>query len=292
MRPSFFYYQTVKNVIAAFGTIFSDVVYVNDYGQEITVPLHYAPREKFIEFIQVKTDYDNALDTDTTLPRLGFELTGIDYDSSRMLNPMSRMTHQNDSQSLYMFNRIPYNFNFGLYLAARKFEDSLKIVEQIIPFFTPDLNITIRDKEDFALSTDIPILLNDVSFVIEYQGSFETRRTVQWNFSFTAKGYLYSNVREQARIKETIVKMSNKDFNRVYETFISEVEPRQANKTDPHTIIDSIIDGPPPQKLTFDFTAGALLESDYSDNTPYTTFNINPMATGSVARIVPMNNSL
>lgn len=30
-RPSFFYYQTVKNIIAAFGTIFSDVSYINDF---------------------------------------------------------------------------------------------------------------------------------------------------------------------------------------------------------------------------------------------------------------------
>lgn len=31
MRPSYFYYQNVKNIIAAFGTIFSDVIYVNDF---------------------------------------------------------------------------------------------------------------------------------------------------------------------------------------------------------------------------------------------------------------------
>lgn len=292
MRPSFFYYQTVKNIIAAFGTIFSDVVYVNDYGQEIMVPLHYAPREKFVEFIQVKSDYDSALDTDTTLPRFGFELISVDFDSTRMLNPMSRMAHITESESRYMFNRLPYNFAFNLYLATRKFEDSLKIVEQVIPFFTPELNITIRDKEDFNVSTDIPVVLNNTSFTIDYQGSFETRRTVQWDFSFTAKGYLYSNVREQTRIKETIVKMSNQDFNKVYETFISEVEPRQANKTDPHTIKDSVIDGPPPSKLTIDFGAGELLEMGPGDGTQYTIFVIREMSTGSAMSVVPMQGSL
>jgi len=292
MRPSFFYYQTVKNVIAAFGTIFSDVIYVNDYGQEVLVPLHYAPREKFVEFIQVKPDYDNALDTDTTLPRFGFELISVDFDSTRMLNPMSRMTHRTDSESRYMFNRVPYNFAFNLYLAARKFEDSLKIVEQIVPFFTPDLNITIRDKEDFDISTDIPVVLNNTSFVIDYQGSFETRRTIQWDFSFTAKGYLYSNVREQTRIKETIIKMTNQDFNKVYESFISEVEPRAANKTDPYIIKDTIIDGPPPSKLTINFGSGELLEMGLSQDTRYTIFGIREMSTGSTMSVVPMPGSL
>jgi hypothetical protein len=174
----------------------------------------------------------------------------------------------------------------------RKFEDSLKIVEQVIPFFTPDLNITIKDKEDFDISTDIPVVLNNTSFVIDYQGSFESRRTVQWDFSFTAKGYLYSNVREQTRIKETIIKMTNQDFNKVYESFISEVEPRSANKTDPHTIKDTIIDGPPPSKLTIDFGAGEILEMDSEEDTNYTIFGIREMVAGSTMRVVTMQGSL
>ncbi len=292
MRPAFFYYQNVKNIIAAFGTIFSDVSYINDYDQEILVPLHYSPREKFIEFTQVKYDYDGALDTDTTLPRMGFELISVDYDSTRMLNPMSRMMHLKDSSPEFMFNRIPYNFAFNLYIATRKFEDSLKIIEQIIPFFTPDLNITIKDKEDFGISTDVPVILNNTSFNIDWQGNFETRRTVQWDLSFTAEAYLYSNVREQSRIKETIVKMSNEDFSKVYESLISEVEPRSANKDDPHTIIDQIINGLPPSKMTLDFLTGEELNVETDSDENYTPLQIREMITGSILSIVSMKNSL
>ena len=300
-RQTYFYYSTIKNTIAAFGTIFSDVVYVNDYGDEILVPLHYAPREKFIEFIQVKTDYDNALDTDTTLPRFGFELVSIDFDSTRMLNPMSKIHSTKYGTSEYMFNRIPYNFAFNLYLATRKLEDSLKIMEQVIPFFTPELNITVKDKEDFDISTDIPVILNNTSFTIDYQGSFETRRSIQWELSFTAKGFLYSNVREQKRIKETIVKMSNADFSKVYETLISEVEPRTAKKEephtikdreDPHTVKDSIIDGPPPVRMTFDIASGELAESDSDSRDPYTVVHPRSFITGSTLNVVPMSGSL
>lgn len=283
---------TIKNIIAAFGILFRDVEYVNDWGQTIKVPIHYSPREKFIEITEVSGDHDDGYETMVTLPRFGFELTSVDYDSTRMLNPMSRMTHRMDSESRYMFNRVPYNFAFNLYLATRKFEDSLKIVEQVVPFFAPDLNITIKDKEDFDISTDIPIVLNNTGFVIDYQGSFDLRRTVQWDFSFTAKGYLYSNVREQTRIKETIVKMTNQDFDKVYESLISEVEPRDAEKTDVHIIKDSVIDGPPPSKLTIDFGAGELLQMGADDSTPYTVLEVREMVTGSVMRVVPMQGSL
>lgn len=293
MRPDYFYFGTVKNIIAAFGILFRDVEYVNDWGQTILVPIHYSPQEKFIEMVQVSADHDDGYETMVTLPRFGFELSSIDYDSGRMLNPMSRMMDAFGADHKYMYNRVPYNFTFSLYLAVRKFEDGLKIVEQVVPFFTPDLNITIVDKEDFDYKTDIPIVLNNFNFEIDWQGGFETKRTIMWNFSFTAKAFLYSNVRQQSRIKETIVKMSNKDFNKVYETLINVVEPRAADRDDPHEIVEEIVDGIPPTKLSFDFNSGELAESDQpEEGVPYTTFNFHSMHTGSSMRTVPFSNSL
>jgi hypothetical protein len=286
-RSNYFYYQTIKNLIASFGIIFSDVVYVNDFGDTIKVPLHYSPREKFIEFIQVKTDYDSALDTDTTLPRMGFELSTIDYDSSRMLNPMSKIRDVADASGNYMYNRVPYMFSFTLYLGTRKFEDSLKIIEQIVPFFTPDFNITIKDKGDFGISTDVPIVLNNVSYTMDWQGSFETRRTILWQLDFSAKAYLYSNIREQKRIKETIIGMEDKDFNLVYESLISTVNPREAEKSDPHTIIDQLIGGKPPIKLSFNAYTGSILSLGSPGNDdPASVIHLRPAYTGADMQII------
>lgn len=285
----YFYNSSVKNIISAFGIIFKDITFENDFGQLIKVPIHYSPKEKWLEFVNVKTDYDSALDTDITLPRMGFELLSLDYDSSRMTNPMSRIHDVNAVDKKYMFNRVPYNFQFELYLATRKFEDSLKIIEQIIPFFTPDLNLSIQDKADFGLVTDIPFILNNASFNIDWQGGFETRRTILWTLSFTAKGYLYSNVREQQRIKETIVKMQDRDFNLVYESLISIVEPRSADREDYHTIIDDVIEGPPPVKLSFDITSGSLSSIDEAIlDDPKTILSVNMIDTGET--MVIQNN--
>lgn len=223
---------------------------------------------------------------------MGFELVSVDFDSTRMLNPMSRMAHVRSSNPEFMFNRIPYNLAFNVYLATRKFEDSLKIIEQVIPFFTPDLNITVKDKEDFGIATDIPVILNNTSFTMDWQGSFETRRTVQWDLSFTAEAYLYSNVREQTRIKETIVKMSNADFNKVYESLLEEVNPRSADRTDPHEIDEQVIDGPPPTKFSFDFTTSEVVNFDADSDVDYTPLQVKPIVVGSSSRVVPMAGSL
>lgn len=292
MRPEFFYYSTIKNLIAAFGILFRDVEYVNDWGQSIKVPIHYLPREKFIEITQVSADHDDGYETMVTLPRFGFELTSVDYDSTRMLNPMSRMRDTQDEAHRYMFNRVPYNLAFSLYLATIKFEDSLKIVEQILPFFTPDLNISIKDKEDFDIYTDIPITLNNSGFMIDYMGGFELRRTVQWSFAFTAKAYLYSNVREQKRIKETIVKMTNNDLSLVYETMTSEVLPRSANKNEAHIIKERVYNDNKPESLSFDFFNGSSFSPDSDQTEGFSVFDFHEMTDGASMTIVPTKNSL
>lgn len=285
MRPDYFYFSTTKNIVASFGIIFSDVVFENDFGESVKVPIHFTSKEKFTEVINANTDYESALQTESTLPRFGFELTSIDFDSSRMTNPLSRMRDSEDQTKQYMLSRIPYNFSFSLYLVTRKLEDSLKIMEQIVPFFTPDLNITIKDKSDFGYMTDIPFSLSNMSLSIDNQGSFETRRTILWQFNFIAKAWLYSNVRKQNRIKETIVKMEDEDFSVVYEALTSEIVPRQAEKDEPHQIIDKVTDNQH-ISFTFDFVDNLALQISGDSDTEFTIFDFGEFVSGHSFNVI------
>lgn len=220
--------------------MFSDIVFKNDFEELIKVPLHYSAKDAFVEIIQNDENWLQDLDMDTGLPKMGFELIGLSFDSQRMLNPLSKIKDVNDSKDMFMFNRIPYNFQFHLYIGTRKFEDSLKIVEQIIPFFTPEFNVTIKDKPDFDLTTDVPFVLNDVDFQINWNHDFTERTSILWTLAITAKAWLYSNVREKVRIKETIVNLKDIDFERIYTTLTSEVFPREALIEDEHIIISGV----------------------------------------------------
>ena len=239
-RPVF-YHNTIKNLIVAFGSIFDDIRFVNDEGDEIKVPIHYAPKEKFVSYFAEKADFDE-LDIEYVLPRMAFEINGMNFAPERFVNPLNRITDSSRDETKYMFSRIPYDFQFTLYLATKKFEDSLKIVEQILPFFTPELNVTIKDKEDFGLRTDVPIVLNSAGFDIQYEGSYETKRTIMWTLGFTVKGWLYGDVKQQNVIKETITDLTQPDFDKKFVTLISEVVPRSASKNDAYTIVDSKIE--------------------------------------------------
>jgi hypothetical protein len=241
MARPVFYHNTIKNIIVAFGIIFDNIRYINDEGIEIKVPIHYAPKEKFVSYFMEKADFDQ-LDMEIQLPRMAFEITSLNFAPERFVNPLNRISDSTIDEKKYMFSRIPYDFQFNLYIATKKFEDSLKIVEQIMPIFTPEFNITIKDKEDFGLRTDIPVILNSAGFDIEYEGTYETKRTIMWTLGFTAKGWLYGDVKQQNVIKKTITDLSQPDFDRKFATLISEVVPNTAGRNDPHTIVDTIIE--------------------------------------------------
>jgi hypothetical protein len=233
MGRSYFYNSSVKNIIVTFGTIFDEITVENDFGERFIVPIGYSPKEKFVEYYSAKSDFDE-IDVEQTLPRMGFEMTGLNFAPERYHNPLSRMTHTNTND--FMYARIPYDFSFNLYIATKKFEESLKIVEQIVPYFTPELCVTIKDRPEFELATDIPVVLNSVGYDIQYEGSFEEKRTIEWTLQFTVKGYMYSDLKTSSRIKETVTDLKQEDIDRKFSQMIYEVDPRSANKPDPHVI--------------------------------------------------------
>lgn len=239
MVKNIFYYNTIKNLIVAFASIFDDVKYYDDFDNVIKVPLHYAPKEKFISYFLEDTDFRQS-EIEFVLPRMAFEISSLNFAAERFVNPLNKIHDHRNDETKYMFSRLPYNFDFTLYIATKKFEDSLKIVEQILPFFTPELNVTINDKDDFDLKTDVPIVLNSAGFDIDYEGDYANKRTIMWTLTFTVKAWLYGDTKQAAVVKETISNLTQKDFNIKFETLTSEIIPREARKFDPHVVKDTI----------------------------------------------------
>lgn len=245
MARKAWYHATTKKIIVAFASIFDEINIIDDYGREMKVPLVFAQKEKFVDSVLSGTDYDmDDKSYDIVFPKMGFEVTGFNFAPERHLNPIHQFqdvleTNEGD-QEVMMYNRIPYDVTFDLFVGSRKLEDSLKVIEQIIPFFTPELTLTIKDKQDFKLETNVPIVLNSVALNIEYEGSLDTKRTIIWTLNFTAKAYYYPDVRQARRIKQTVLNYADADYSRIYEKLMSTVTPMEAGPDDPHTIIDTV----------------------------------------------------
>ncbi len=211
MFGDYFYHESLRKIVVAFGTIFNNInIQRKDSSgnvvQSIKVPLAYSPKEKFIARLDQQPDLVEDRRVAVTLPRMGFEITGISYDSSRKLNRLGTVKKVRSGSNSIMnkqFNPVPYNINLSLYSFTASAEGGLQIIEQILPFFQPDYTVTIRTVPSMNLVRDVPIILNSVNYEDTYSGDFTTRRAVVYTLSFTAKTYLYGPISQQRVIRET-----------------------------------------------------------------------------------------
>ena len=202
-----FYHESIRKVIIAFGTTFNNIQLVrkdNDGNikQSMKVPLAYGPRQKWLTRLNEDADLSKAVAI--TLPRIGFEIQNLQYDPNRKLNRVQKfkkVKSANDDRLDSQYMPVPYNLNIQLYVMAKESDDSLQIIEQILPYFQPDYTLTINDMADMGIKRDVPIVLNSVAYEDNYQGDFETRRALIYTLDFTAKFYLYGPVTSQAVIK-------------------------------------------------------------------------------------------
>ena len=198
-----FYWGSIRKVVAAFGSLFSDIHIVRtstdgNTTKTIKVPLTYGPKEKWL-YRRLQDPMPGVDDqVEMVLPRMSFEVIGYQYDSNRKLTSTGRTVKalvDNNTVLQTQFNPVPYNVSIDLNIMTKTVEDGLMIVEQILPFFVPDYTITITDIPPLGLKKEIVVVLNSVQNEDTWTGNFEERRQITSTLSFTAKAYLYPPVK-------------------------------------------------------------------------------------------------
>lgn len=195
-----FYNRTIRKIVVAFGTVFNDI-YLVRYTKDgltaketIKVPLNWGAKEKYVT--RLTSDPTLTKSIATTLPRISFDMTGMSYDSSRKLPSTMRNFSANTATSIKsQFVSVPYNFDFSLSIYVRNTEDGTQILEQILPFFTPDFSVTVDFIPSMEPKYDMPIILNSVSNEVDYEGDMMTTRMIIWNLEFTAKGHIWPPIK-------------------------------------------------------------------------------------------------
>ena len=211
-----FYHKTLRKNVILFGTLFNDIYInrVNNSGVTIDtlkVPISYGPKEKTLA--RVNQDPNLNKPFQTVLPRMAFEMTGLSYDNQRKLPTIRRHTAKEvtvagKKDSLkYIYNPVPYNISFSLYIMVRNAEDGTRIVEQILPYFAPEWTATVNLIDEMDIALDIPTIINNVGITDTYEGSVQESRTIIWTLNFTMKTYLFCPIKRQS-----IIKIANVNF--------------------------------------------------------------------------------
>ena len=214
-----FYNEAVRKTVIGFGTLFNNIELkktVNGQVLEVEkVPLAYGPKQKFLYRLQ-----GNPVDgkkVAITMPRLYFEMTGIDYDAGRKTTALTKYkaiipddgNEENAKKVKQQYMPVPYNISFEVGILCKSQDDGLQILEQILPFFQPSFSMSIKFIPDMDEVKDVAIVLNSVDFEDDWEDDFSTRRSIIYSMGFTAKTWIYgpyskADVIRKSRIIETI----------------------------------------------------------------------------------------
>lgn len=193
-----FYNESIRKTVIAFGSLFESV-YVTRYAadgseiEKIRVPLSYGSKEKFIWKLTQESSLSKNSRVQIVLPKLGFEITTLLYDPTRKINRTVQRSEVVNGAFRKAYSEVPYNINFALYAFTRNMDDMLQIVEQIVPYFSPEYTITMK-MNDLHQTVDIPFVLNNTTINEDYEGTFDNRRALITSFDFTAKTYIYPQI--------------------------------------------------------------------------------------------------
>lgn len=196
-----FYHKRVRTAVSVFGSLFNNlnVIRTNASNQvisQVKVPLSYAPKKNFLARIEDgmangESEYKVAI----KLPRMSFEITNMVYDATRQLpkmNTLSKAITNSINTREKLYSATPYNISFQLNIYAKSQDDALQIVEQILPYFTPQYTVTVKPFADIpTLLEDVPVNLNSVVMQDNFEGALGDRRTIVYSLDFDMKILLH-----------------------------------------------------------------------------------------------------
>ena len=216
MLGTYHYHEIIRKTIIAFGTLFNSIElrHTKQDGSEfstVKVPIAYGPSEKFIARLEQKPDPRRRVSI--TLPRLAFELTGIQYDNTRKVSTMQTFktfTKDGSKQARKVFMPVPYNLGFRLSILTQYNEDAMQIIEQILPIFQPAFNVTVDLVSSIGEKRDVPLVLENINFEDNYTSGYEEKRVIVHQLQFTAKTYLFGAIADN---NEGLIKKVQVDYH-------------------------------------------------------------------------------
>jgi len=241
-----FYHSTMRKSVAVFGTLFNNIQVVRKKSDgstinQIRVPLAYGPKEKYLARIDSSTTSQVAI----KLPRMAFDITGITLDPTQKMpkrNIISE-THGSDiTKKKTIKHYTSYDIGMSLYILTKNQDDGLQIVEQILPYFQPEYNVTITPVTGFDYKQDVSVILGSIAIDDQYEGDFTERRVLVYQLDFTMKMKFFGPTADQAIIREVNLDFHEKDnVGRTFEEMDFTVGG--SDDADSFTVTETITEG-------------------------------------------------
>ena len=244
-----YYNEAIRKTVIAFGTLFNNIEIkkldpqTKDVLEVEKVPLGYGPKNKFLTRLEQNPEVGRKVAIQ--LPRLYFEMTGINYDAARKTSPIQKyrtVVSDNGNEVRVQYVPVPYNMDFELGIIAKSQDDGLQIIEQILPYFQPNFNLTLNFIPDMNEKRDVAVILNDVNYEDDWEDDFMQRRSIVWTLGFTAKSYIYGPFNQAGIIRKATVYESVGDLNQSRRNAAYSYTPKALEDNNNDGVIDSLDD--------------------------------------------------
>ena len=196
-----FYHKRIRTAVSVFGSLFNNLYVIrknssNEVISQGKVPLSYGSRSDFLARLDDMANGEGAeRKVAIKLPRMSFEITNMVYDATRQLpkmNTLSTAIANSVVTRQKLYAATPYTISFQLNVYAKNQDDALQIVEQILPYFTPQYTVTVKPFADIpTLLEDVPISLGSVVMQDNFEGALGDRRTIVYSLDFDMKILLH-----------------------------------------------------------------------------------------------------
>lgn len=244
-----YYHGIVRKVIIAFGQLFSDIKIqrLNRSGvieQLIDVPVSYGNKEKWYQRLREEKDTDQRVLI--SLPRIGYEIVGLQYDSSRRINKLTqyRACEPNVAGNyLSAYAPVPYTIAINVYIMTKTQDDMFQIVEQILPYFGPQYTLSVNAIPSLGIVQDIPITMNGIDITDSYEGPMDNRREIVGTLSFTVKTEFLGPIKDDT--SSIITKVASK-IDPMYGETARQVQVEAIGDITNYTVVEDFFDIPRP----------------------------------------------
>lgn len=194
-------YSAIRNVTVVFGSVFSNLK-VRKYNSDgsinekssFVVPIAYSAKTQYGYWIEQEMRLPNGnIEINNKFPRISFEMTGLSMEASMATNtnlPIVSKKIMSGGSQYRTRGPIAYSFNFDLSIWAKQMDDSIQLLDKILPIFTPEISVKVKESDAMNIVNDVKIVLNGISKNDNYQDGFEQNRLITWDLTFT----VYANI--------------------------------------------------------------------------------------------------
>jgi hypothetical protein len=206
---AYFFNGLLRIYIAVFGKMFDDIrIQRKDASgntiQELPVSVSYGPKEKWLRRITEDPNMTQQLAFIT--PRMAYEMTGLQHVPEQQTSQLQRLTNVTSGQEmLSQYKWTTYKLNFALYVQAKNEMDHFNIVEQIIPFFTPDWTMKVNTVPAMGYEDKVSTTLDNLTIDKMYEGDLDSKRVITWTLNFTMTARFYGPIYQQGPIRRVLI---------------------------------------------------------------------------------------